>query len=426
MPAKIVLTVTEGKLAGKQFTFDSRTACIIGRAKDCNIQIPNDRDHSRISRYHCLLDINPPDIRIRDFGSRHGTFINGECIGRRGENQTPQQGAKLNLGEYDLKNGDRIKLDNTSFTVEIDRAIETPICNSTWIIPKIDDVPSQIEFDLDSNLGSLEGYTKIKKLGEGGCGVVYLARNDKTNELVALKLMLPQVAVIPEMKDRFLREARNAKILDHPNLVTLKNYCFSNGVFFFTMEFCDRGSVIDLMRKRGGKIQIKEAIDIILQVLDGLHYAHTEKGIVHRDIKPGNIFLTVEDGKLIAKLGDYGLAKAFEFAGLSGMSLSGKEMGTYKFMPRQQVLDFRYVQPDVDVWAMAATLYSMLTLECPRDFSGIDPSFVVLTRQPVPIRDRDASIPKPLAKVIDLALIDKPDLHFKSAIDFKNALLSVI
>jgi pSer/pThr/pTyr-binding forkhead associated (FHA) protein len=232
MPAKIVLTVTEGKLAGKQFTFDSRTACIIGRAKDCNIQIPNDRDHSRISRYHCLLDINPPDIRIRDFGSRHGTFINGECIGRRGENQTPQQGAKLNLGEYDLKNGDRIKLDNTSFTVEIDRAIETPICSSTLIIPKIDNVPSQIEFDLDNNLGCLEGYTKIKKLGEGGCGVVYLARNDKTNELVALKLMLPQVAVIPEMKDRFLREARNAKILDHPNLVTLKNYCFSNGVFF--------------------------------------------------------------------------------------------------------------------------------------------------------------------------------------------------
>jgi serine/threonine protein kinase len=238
--------------------------------------------------------------------------------------------------------------------------------------------------------------------------------------------MLPQVAVIPEMKDRFLREARNAKILDHPNLVTLKNYCFSNDVFFFTMEFCDRGSVIDLMRKRGGKIQIKEAIDIILQVLDGLHYAHTEKGIVHRDIKPGNIFLTVEDGKLIAKLGDYGLAKAFEFAGLSGMSLSGREMGTFKFMPRQQALNFKYVQPDVDVWAMAATLYSMLTLECPRDFYGIDPSLVVLTKKPVPIRDRDASIPKPLAKIIDLALIDKPDLHFKSAIDFKNALLSVI
>ena len=74
MPAKITLTITEGKLAGKQFSFDSRTTCIIGRAKDSNIQIPNDKYHSTISRYHCLLDINPPDIRVRDFGSLHGTY----------------------------------------------------------------------------------------------------------------------------------------------------------------------------------------------------------------------------------------------------------------------------------------------------------------------------------------------------------------
>jgi eukaryotic-like serine/threonine-protein kinase len=69
MPAKVTLVVTEGKLAGEQFAFDSRTTCIIGRASDCNIQIPNDPAHQVISRYHCLLDINPPDIRIRDFGS---------------------------------------------------------------------------------------------------------------------------------------------------------------------------------------------------------------------------------------------------------------------------------------------------------------------------------------------------------------------
>ena len=78
MPAEVILTVTEGQLTGKQYTFDSRDTCIIGRHPDCKIQIPQDEYHSAISRYHCLLDINPPDIRIRDFGSLHGTYVNDE------------------------------------------------------------------------------------------------------------------------------------------------------------------------------------------------------------------------------------------------------------------------------------------------------------------------------------------------------------
>jgi eukaryotic-like serine/threonine-protein kinase len=102
-PAKVILTITKGKLKGKQFPFDSRTICIIGRARNCNIQIPDDQYHSIISRYHCLLDINPPDIRIRDFGSRNGTDVNGQCIGKRAKNQTPSEGAKLNFSEYDLQ-----------------------------------------------------------------------------------------------------------------------------------------------------------------------------------------------------------------------------------------------------------------------------------------------------------------------------------
>jgi eukaryotic-like serine/threonine-protein kinase len=110
MVSKVVLTVTEGNLQGKQFEFDSRTTCLIGRASDCYIQVPNDEHHSSISRYHCFLDINPPDIRIRDLGSLHGTFINDQLIGKRQDNQTPSEGAKLNLSEYDLKDGDKIKL----------------------------------------------------------------------------------------------------------------------------------------------------------------------------------------------------------------------------------------------------------------------------------------------------------------------------
>lgn len=427
MPAKVTLTIKEGQLEGKQFPFDSRSTCLIGRSPDCNIQIPNDKYHSTISRYHCFLDINPPAIRVRDFGSLHGTYVNGECIGKRGENQTPTEGQQLELSEYDLQDGDVIKLSNTSFQVTVEQVLDVP---STWIIPEdTSDIPSRLNIDLDSDLGSIEGYTKIKLLGRGGCGEVYLARfDDQTGrKLVALKTLLPKVAVMPYMKERFLREAERTKMLDHPNLVRFDDSGEVNDTFYFTMEFCDRGSLIDLMKKRGGKLAMEEATDITLQVLEGLHYAHTEQGLVHRDIKPGNIFLTVNKGKIVAKLGDYGLAKAFDLAGLSGQTLTGTAMGTPHCMPRQQVLEFKYAKPDVDVWAVAATLYFMLTGEYPRILEGsVNPMLEILTKPAVPIRERDASIPQPLAEVIDKALIDNPELHFKSAIAFKQALIDVI
>ncbi len=106
-------------------------------------------------------------------------------------------------------------------------------------------MPSKGEFNLDSNIGSLEDYTKLKLLKQGGFGEVFLARKEATGELVALKTLLPQVAVMPYMKERFLGEARrtNTKMLNHPNLVQLQDYCFCEGVFFFTTEYCDRGMV---------------------------------------------------------------------------------------------------------------------------------------------------------------------------------------
>ena len=423
MSAQVILTVTEGKLKGEQFSFNSRDTCIVGRHPDCQIQLPNDEYHSAVSRYHCLLDINPPAIRVRDFGSRHGTYVNGKCIGKREENQTASQGTKLELSQHDLNDGDVITLGNTAFQVKIAQQLE-----STWIPKATDDILTRHEFDINKNIGSIDKYTKIKKLGEGGFGAVYLARLDdaSSRKIVALKTLHSQVAVMPKMKERFLREARNTKMLDHPNIVKFNDFGQADNLFYFTMEYCDRGSVVDLIEKRGGKLEREEATEIILQILDGLHYAH-QKGLVHRDIKPANIFLTINKGKILAKLGDYGLAKAFDMAGLSGLSDLGDCMGTPACMPRQQVLDFKYSQPEVDIWAIVATYYFLLTGFFPRNLEDSHNMMVeLLTKSAVPIRERDASIPQPLAELIDLALVDNPELHFKNAAAFKQALLSVI
>ena len=455
MPAKVTLTVTEGSLKGREFVFDSRTTCIIGRAKDCNPQLPDDAEHNTISRYHCLLDINPPDIRIRDFGSKNGTYVNDQKIGQRQPDQSPEEGAQLNFPEYDLKAGDTIKLGNTVFQVSIqvdNQATQTPNLVNTPVYatkiapepPKFSEVIKGLLQQADageSKLLAIRGYTTLRELGQGGCGAVYLARHDQTSELVALKVMLSKVAAKPSAIDMFLREIENNKALQHPNVVQLRAYGYDNGTFFFTLDYCNGGSVADLMRQRGGKLSIDEAVPIILQTLDGLNYAHnTEipcvkcangtiakgRGLVHRDLKPHNILLANVNGSRVAKIADYGLAKAFDLAGLSGQTMTGHAAGTPRFMPRQQVINFKHAKPEVDVWAVAASLYNMLTGAYPRDFGNQDPFLAVLQTNPVLIRQRDALIPKRLAELIDLALVDNPEIHFKNAAAFKRALESVV
>ncbi|MFB2920321.1 MULTISPECIES: protein kinase domain-containing protein [Aerosakkonema] len=449
MPVKVILTVAQGNLKGQTFEFDSRTTCIIGRATDCYVQLPDDADYRFVSRYHCLLDINPPDVRIRDFGSRNGTYVNNQKIGQRQAEQTPEDAAQIKFPEYDLKHGDEIKLADTVFrvSIEIDNATETlellPVPISTERIELLQN-QQHLVLQINSanpNLIAIEGYTTIKQLGKGGMGEVYLVRNDNTGEEVALKVMLPKVAVKPWAVEMFLREVENTKALNHPNIVQLKESGYCNGTFFLTLEYCNGGTLADLIRQRDGRLSVDEAIPIILQILDALDYAHKAEipcvkkadgtiakgyGLVHRDLKPDNIFLFNNDNSRTVKIGDYGLAKAFDLAGLSGQTMTGTSAGTPGFMARQQVINFKYVNPEVDVWAAAACLYNMLTGKFPRDFTEKDPFLVVLQTNAVPILQRNSSIPKPLAELIDLALVDNPQIHFKNARAFKQALLSVL
>jgi serine/threonine protein kinase len=187
-------------------------------------------------------------------------------------------------------------------------------------------------------------------------------------------------------------------------------------------------------------MSLKTALPIIAQALEGLEYVHNVelprvkladgsygrgKGLVHRDLKPANIFLARTPKGVLAKIADVGVGKAFDSAGLSGLTRTGSVAGTPVVTPRQQVINFKYAKPDVDVWAMAASLYKLLTGEYPRDFpDDKDPWRVVLESQAVPIRDRDPSIPGPLAEVIDEALIDYPEIKVKNAAVFKKALIA--
>ncbi len=295
------------------------------------------------------------------------------------------------------------------------------------------------EFDAET---SLDSYKIEKVLGQGGMGMVYLATHKQTEEKVAIKIMLPQVAMNKKAQQTFLREVNITKILEHDNIVSLKGSGFSNGSYFFTMDYCDAGS-LDQLIKDEGKLDYKTALDITFQMLDGLYFAHNISitdtkitgltnepinGLVHRDIKPGNIFLkSGENNKIIAKLGDFGLAKAFDSAGLSGCTRTGAVAGTLYFIPRQQVIDFKYSTADVDLWAAMATFYYMITGKSPRDFKeGVDPLRLLLQSEPVPILQRGVDIPAKLANVIDSALDDSNKLKYKNAMLLKKDLEEAI
>jgi serine/threonine-protein kinase len=504
LPAKVSLKIIGGKLLGNEYVFTERTTCIVGRGLDCNPRLPDDEEHRTISRHHCLLDINPPGIRVRDFGSLNGTYVNGAKIGQRCKTASPQEAVQTQFPEYDLKDGDEIKLGSTVFKVI---SYVPPLCmECSTEIPQDDAARSRVgdgvyrcdkcrtgpekpdeEIQLtpkpracsncgadvskeapvklqgsflcsrcrsdpmemvkaliakankgDNQLVAIKGYTIIRELGKGGMGAVYLAKKHGSEDLVALKMMISGEVVSERSKAMFMREVENSRHLKHPNVVQLLEFGTSDGTFFFTLEFCDGGSVDRLMVKNKGKLPIALALNIALQALDGLDYAHkleipgvkltdgrviTAKGLVHRDIKPTNLFYLGSEDKPIIKVADFGLGKAFDAAGLSGYTRTGAAAGTPVFMPRQQVINFKYSKPEIDVWAMAASLYFMITGRFPRDFpKDKDPWRLVLQTPAVSILNRDPSIPPRLAAVIDEALLDNPEIKFKSAADFKNAL----
>ncbi|WP_344266926.1 protein kinase domain-containing protein [Actinomadura napierensis] len=429
MAPSVTLTLVKGRLDHKEFVFDERATCVLGRSSDCSPRLPDDEHHRRISRHHCLIDINPPAARIRDFGSLNGTYVNGRRIGKRERHQTPEEAALLTYPEHDLADGDEIRLGDTVFRVGIHApgTGEWP-SGDELSVPSLDpaDIAALLqEIARGENATLIPGYTILRELGRGGMGAVYLARDDATGAEVALKLMLPRVAVNPTSRARFLREAELTSMLRHPNIAALHDLGSSGGVFYFTIEYCARGSLDRLVSRRGGRLPAGEAVPLFLQVLDGLEHAH-DQGVVHRDLSPSNILLHEADtGTLVAKVADFGLAKAFDQAGLSGLTRTGATAGKPVFMARRQVIDFKNAAPAVDVWAAAACLYHSLSGAVPRDFPpGKDPWRIVLQAPPVPLRERAPDVPRALAGVVDIALREKPTFGFTTAAQFRDALLA--
>ncbi|RYG70516.1 FHA domain-containing protein [bacterium] len=455
MPPTVTLEITNGSLTGREFDFSAPTRCLIGRGKDCTIQIPDSYDS--VSRHHCVLEINPPNVRVKDLESLNGTYLGGECIGRR-ERTSPF--------ERILKDGDELVLGQSrssasrslALSIHTEAAPERicAVCGHLASVPsgaamldkfvcatcRVDSEAMRRHLEAGDEAGAglsaIANYELLQKIGRGGFGSVFLARHRVTGRRVALKVMLPHIAGDPMMRQVFEREIENMKALHHPHVVELFEDGSEGGVTYFTMEYCALGSVSSWLKKRGSALPVAQALELIFQAIDGLHYAHhaaipnvrlvngtyaSGNGLVHRDIKPCNLLLDEVAGKVVVKVGDYGMSKVWEQAGYSGVTRPGTRAGSFAYQPRQQVRGYRDSQPEVDVWAMAATLYFMLTGSTPRDFPPhVAPELVVLQQPVVEIRERNPDIPQRLADAIDSALIDDPNIQVKDIAAFRRSL----
>jgi len=492
MNGKVTLKVIEGPIKGQVFTFEEHEMFIFGRDPDCHAALSH--DDRTASRHHFVLEVNPPDARIRDLGSLNGTFVNGTKYGGRDHRQSPEEAMRQRHPEVDIRGGDRISVGDTVFEVVVACPVycaycgtEIPeaflsVCRSegnSYLCPKcVDkaatvlarssgtnqvrcrqcgkDVSAEVgertrgdyiceacRRGLESNPieavadallekyknvgpretgpGEIPGYEVGRMLGQGGMGCVYVGKRKLDGDTVAIKVMLSRIAVAARSRELFTREIEVTGNLRHPNIVELYEHGSVGAAFYFVMEYCGGGNVDDLRRKRGGKLSVEEACPLMLEALEGLSFAHAH-GYVHRDIKPQNILIAGEN-PATAKIADLGLAKNFEKAGFSGMTVTGATAGSPLFMPREQVINFKYVKPASDVWSMAATFYSIVVGFSPYDIHPRDvPLEVVLKGRLIPIRDRDPGIPQRLAQVIDKALALDQDKRYQNAGELLDAL----
>ena len=353
---------------------------------------------------------------LRDLGSMNGTHVNGKKCGGREKGESPEQGALRQYPTVTLRDGDCITVGQSTIEVRLEAVPSAQVVPAALQEGDLSGLSPEAMRQLifggaDNAVFSLSDYNVQRELGRGGCGAVYLATPKVGGDPVAVKLMLSRAQGEPRAIEQFKREMQVIAGLQHPNIVRFLDSGSDQGTFFFVMEYCDGGSLADVAKASGGTLPPDVLMPWALQALAGLAAAHQE-GYVHRDIKPHNILLH----RHRAKISDFGLAKNFQKAGLSGMSITGRYAGTPYFMPPEQIVNFKYVKPVSDVWSFAATLYHLLTGKFPYRFDPKrDPIDIILNENPVPIRDRLPGLAKELADVIDKALVRNPKNRFPDA-----------
>jgi Tol biopolymer transport system component len=267
-------------------------------------------------------------------------------------------------------------------------------------------------------------YEILSALGAGGMGEVYKARDTRLDRIVALKILPDFLAVDPQFRDRFDREARSISQLDHPHICALYDVGEQGGTAYLVMQYLDGETLADRLAK--GALPIDEALLIAIQIAEALVAAH-RAGIVHRDLKPGNIMLSKSGAKLL----DFGLAKTGAgFVGAPSQSIPtaapltqpGSILGTFQYMAPEQI-EGQEADPRTDIFAFGVVVYEMVTGR--KAFAGTTSASLIgaiLKDQPPPLSTVQPVTPAGLDRTVRRCLAKEPDARWQTARDLLEEL----
>ena len=270
----------------------------------------------------------------------------------------------------------------------------------------------------------LDRYVLEGLLGVGGFGSVYRARHVRTEARVALKVLKPELTADAVTLARFLREASTAAAVGSEHIVrVLDAEVTSEGIAFIAMELLD-GDDLKVIARREGPLHPARVVDLCTQVLHGLAAAH-EKGIVHRDMKPGNVFISRRldpNGREVehAQVLDFGISKV---AGAKALTMAGVTMGTPSYMAWEQFTDVRNVDARTDLYAVAVMLFELLSGQKPFDGDDLAAlmNHVRIGERPE-LRSLCPSLPVPLCAVVEKGLQKHRERRWQTAREFAAAL----
>ena len=458
--------VLGGLEANQQYECGDEDLVIIGASEQAQLRLTGD---PHVSGIHCLVETRELKCFLRDLRSRNGTWVNGrrvdQCELRNGdqlrvgrtlvavtaertkaptgdttcvrcgrtmpllasggsqpefvcaicwkdESEARTRSARLDASERCTQCGELVLTANLDGRATELGSVASYLCEPCVLIQQ------RSQSQLPVSVGQ---YHFLRQIGSGGFGTVWLARHRPTGRLAAVKTTLSSTLSRDERAANwFRREMAIARDLVHPNIARWYDSGEDDDEVYFAAEYLSGGDLDRRLKMTGlNHFPSSLAVDFAIQALQALEYAHG-CGVVHRDIKPSNLLLSCgPDGHERVKVGDFGLAKSFLSAGSSLLTRMGETRGTPRFMAPEQFLNYRFVGPSVDVYAVGVTLYFMLTGRSPFRRLPVHNAEhdkgaalrengellrMILEEDRVPVLERRRDVHVALAAIVDIAI----------------------
>ena len=434
----VTLTIQRPGVDAEAVAFETSAEVTIGRSSGCTLCLDSD---PMVSRMHAVLLVDPPAIRIKDLNSTNGIVINGVSYGGA-------FGEKI-VQPHELHDGDEVGIGSTVVHVGLagesrtdskpTRAVryeDKGTVISSRLSAVVTDDGDNGDADLNQTLGNMPeaspqvpGFVIRGLVGKGEVASVYQARSSDNGDVVAIKVLTPNISFTKRILDDFKVEMDGVKSLRHPHLVRFYSAgALSPQNIYLVQEYVSGENLASyLTRCPKHRLPLKTAFGIAVQICSALCEAHNH-GFIHRELKPENILLFDDGGKISAKVTDVGLTRSLEDSGITGLSHLSSGPRSIRYAAPEQLTEIRDVKAASDVFSLTSIFYEMLTgsspYELPEDGEAI--TVETVARAPIiPVEERMPGLPESLVVIIERGLSKEPEERYQTCCDLLDALENV-